>query len=458
MNAFECPFSIHSRKSPQDLALISSDESWTYGQCNQIIETLSANLKKEGVKPGDRVAFLPTATFPTPLLFFALFRLEAIACPLNTYFPLEQLSPTLDALTATYFLHPDNTSFPPIKQIPLSFSSLLKKTTPSSSPHFLSKDTLATYLSTSGSSSIPKIACHSIGNHYYSALGSNAHLPLQPGDRWLLSLPLYHVSGIAILFRCFLAGATVVLPSDKAHAPQTLIQTEATHLSFVPTQLHRLLEMASPLELITLERQLKGILLGGAAITPTLYHNAVHHGLPLFPSYGMTEMSSQICTQFDPGFSLGHPLPYREITLDADQEIHVRGKTLFQGYLSDNQTYDRPLDHQGYFATGDLGFYSPKQGLLIQGRKDRLFISGGENIQPEEIENHLRRIEGMINVRIEPIEDQEFGKRPVAYIQTDKPFRDEELKEYLGTFLPKFKIPVAFYPLKETSSFKTKTY
>jgi len=73
-----------------------------------------------------------------------------------------------------------------------------------------------------------------------------------------------------------------------------------------------------------------------------------------------------------------------------------------------------------------------------------MFISGGENIQPEEIEKLLANIEGIIHARVVPIPDEEFGFRPTAYIESESPFKEEELKDYLSSFLPKFKIPVKF--------------
>ncbi|WP_420422550.1 o-succinylbenzoate--CoA ligase [Simkania sp.] len=458
MNAFECPFSYHGRKNPKQIALINGQTTWDYKTCHQVIETLAAALKQQGVKSGDRVAVYPTLEFPSPLLFFALFRLGAICCPLNTYSPLNQLTQTLDALTATYFLYPEalQKKLPQMKQITHSFETLLKNApSPSTDSYFLDKDAHATYLMTSGTTQAPKIACHSLGNHYYSALGSNAYLPIQPGDRWLLSLPLYHVAGIALLFRTFLAGATVVFPEGKAHEIATVLRAKASHVSFIPTQLQRFLDSASDIDLLKVQHQLKSILIGGASIDASLVQTCRERGLPVFPSYGMTEMSSQICTQFTTdcsAFSLGHPLPYREIAIDAEQEIHVRGKTLFLGYLNEHKSLTLPLDADGYFATGDLGIYSPKSGLQIHGRKDRLFISGGENIYPEEIETYLKQVEGMIDVRIEPKQDQEFGMRPVAFIQSSKSYHQEELQDYLESYLPKFKIPIAFYPLEEEPS------
>jgi acyl-CoA synthetase (AMP-forming)/AMP-acid ligase II len=94
----------------------------------------------------------------------------------------------------------------------------------------------ATVVQTSGSSGRPKLAVHTLENHMFNAMGANENLPLGPSDRWILSLPLYHVGGLAILFRCRLAGAEIVIPEG------TLEETDVDGaiVSCVPTQLKRL--------------------------------------------------------------------------------------------------------------------------------------------------------------------------------------------------------------------------
>ena len=287
---------------------------------------------------------------------------------------------------------------------------------------------------------------HSLGNHYYSALGSNGCLPSLENGQWLLSLPLYHIAGIAILFRVFLAGATVVLPPSRSFDAAAIATTKISHLSLVPTQLQRLLELdLAATQKIT--QRLKCLLVGGAMISKSLYYQSLHHSYPLYPTYGMTEMSSQITTATDKDtafFSLGHPLPYRQCNVTRSGEIKVKGKTLFQGYLSAPGRIERSLDQNGYFATRDIGHYSYQTGLTFLGRKDRLFISGGENIYPEEIERALLSIQGILDARVTPTYDREFGMRPTAYIHSRDPIQPEKIKQTLALALPKYKIPVNF--------------
>ena len=107
----------------------------------------------------------------------------------------------------------------------------------------------ASIIFTSGSSGDAKAVLHSYANHWYNATGANENIQIQPGDRWLLSLPLYHVGGLAILFRCFLAGAAVVVGQDEALLEDVFRDYKITHVSFVPVQLKRLLNDCLRLQL-----------------------------------------------------------------------------------------------------------------------------------------------------------------------------------------------------------------
>lgn len=278
-------------------------------------------------------------------------------------------------------------------------------------------------LITSGTT-FPKYATHTWDNHYQSALHPHPDLTLTPSDRWLLSLPLNHIGGLAILFRCFLSQAAIILPSSDPSL--------ATIISFVPTQLKRYLASPYPLP------HLRALLLGGAPIPEHLCQDAFNKGLPLYLTYGMTEMSSQITTsRYLPqnGVHLGHPLPHRELMIQTDGEILVRGKTLFAGYLN----CPTPMQ-DGWFQTGDLGEMTP-HGLIHKGRKDKMIISGGENIHLEEIEQSLMSLPEIIQVSCTSRLDPDYGQRPVAKIALKTPITPEEIHSKLQEFLPKYKIP-----------------
>ncbi len=301
----------------------------------------------------------------------------------------------------------------------------------------------ATLLFTSGSTANPKIAYHSLENYEFSARGTNEVLKLNQEDRWLLSLPLFHVGGIAIVFRCARAQATIVL--SELPLIEAILCHNITHISLVPTQLYRLLQ-EDPSKVQKCAQLLKCILLGGAPIGDSLFQNAIKAGLPVHKTYGLTEMTAQVTMDPYPG-----ALPYREIKIAKDGEILVKGKTLFQGYDGNAVT----LNEEGWFATKDLGRWTPHHTLEILGRKDNMFISGGENIQPEEIELALLSLPYIIEAVVVPKSDPEFGMRPVAFIKQENPVKDfENIAEMLKEKLPSHKIPIKFFTLQETLTLK----
>jgi o-succinylbenzoate---CoA ligase len=277
-------------------------------------------------------------------------------------------------------------------------------------------------IATSGSNGKAKQAHLSLDNLFYSAESSYPDLILKPSDHYLLSVPLSHISGLSILYRCQLSGATLVLPGDKN-------ECEVTHISFVPTQLKRFLQNPKSYP------KLKAILVGGAPIPYELCLKAYNMGFPIYITYGMTEMASQICTKlFHPktGITFGSPLPHRELKI-IDGEIYVGGKTLFQGY----HNLPSPLI-SNWFPTKDLGRIGPN-GIELLGRKDRMFISGGENIHPEEIELALLSHPKVMRAKVHARSDLDFGHRPVAYISTS--LEINPLLSHLAEKLPRYKIP-----------------
>jgi O-succinylbenzoic acid--CoA ligase len=127
----------------------------------------------------------------------------------------------------------------------------------------------------------------------------------------------------------------------------------------------------------------------------------------------------------------------------------VKGDTLAQGYLDGNDLINL-RDKEGWFHTGDVGYVDPQGALTVTGRMDNQFVSGGENIQPEHIENILNKIPDIAQAIVLPQSDDEFGKRPVAFLQLiNTNISLEELEKNLRKSLPGYMIPIAFYRLPE---------
>jgi O-succinylbenzoic acid--CoA ligase len=442
-----CPLRSASLTAPDATALIGARGATSYEALDRMVSAAAFRLGE--LEPESRVALYLPKDDRYVALVFALIRAGHVACPISDRLPSRGVAPLLQRAACSALISEDEAFLRATGTdlLRLMTDDLLEKAPLSSSHRSESIDIPlerpATIIFTSGSTGVPKAALHTFGNHYHSALGSNANITLRPGDRWLHSLPLYHVGGLSIVFRCLLAGATVALPRPGTSLGTDIAGFGATHVSLVSTQLSRLLREGADLG------GLEAVLMGGGPVPPTLVDEALACGLPIHTSYGLTEMASQVTTT-PPGASreelrtAGRALPSREVSISERGEILVRGETLFAGYI-EGEGLDRPLDTDGWFHTGDLGRLDENGCLRVGGRMDNLFISGGENVQPEEIEETLCRLEGIDEAVVVPVPDEEFGARPVAFVRASGR-EAEELAQELEPVLPRFKIPISFYP------------
>lgn len=451
-----CPLREAAMCAPETPAITGADGATSYGELDGRVSAAAARLREMGCGGGERVGLCLPKDGCYLVLLLALIRAGAVACPLSDRVPQQGLAALLRKSGCTALI----SEGPALEA--LDYTGI-RKLTPdtllqdvgrgvSREPLPLSLDRPATIIFTSGSSGEPRAALHTLGNHYYSALGSNENIELEPGDHWLHSLPLYHVGGLSILFRCLLAGAAVTLPKPGATLGRSIAENVATHVSLVATQLRRLLGDNADL------RSLKAALLGGGPVPDALLDEAVSRGLPVHTSYGLTEMASQVTStrsgaRRDELRTAGRPLPHREVAVSGEGEILVRGETLFAGYVAGDGV-ECPLDADGWFHTGDLGELDGEGRLRVLGRRDNMFISGGENVQPEEIEEALHRIEGVEEAVVAPVPDEEFGERLVAFVRMgrDSIIAPGDLAAELEKWLPRFKVPVAFHPWPEEAS------
>lgn len=308
-------------------------------------------------------------------------------------------------------------------------------------PHFLSQGLTMTL--TSGSSGAPKAVVHNIEAHLANARGVCDLLQFTAQDAWLLSLPLYHVSGQGIVWRWLLQGAELHLPHQDFYS--SVIR--ASHISLVPTQLQRLLAYLQQNDIRDYET--RHILLGGAQIPTELTRRLQSYRIQSYCGYGMTEMASTVFAKCsDEKSGVGQPLLGREYCL-SDDEIWLRGAGLGLGYWHDGRILPF-VNEQGWFQTRDKGYWLDNE-LVIAGRLDNMFISGGENIQPEEIERLICDSGWVEQAFVLPCEDTEFGQRPVAMVKFKQDFSLDavnKLQNWLSDKIEKFKQPIRYFPLE----------
>ncbi|WP_434359535.1 o-succinylbenzoate--CoA ligase [Parasalinivibrio latis] len=270
---------------------------------------------------------------------------------------------------------------------------------------------IATLTLTSGSTGLPKAVAHTVSNHLHSAAGILQVMPLSHDDCWLLSLPIFHVSGLAIIWRWLLSGARMKVAPVAGEQLFSAFD-KVSHASLVPTQLQRLLVQGKP-------DTLKEVLLGGAEIPVALTEDAERAGIRCWCGYGMTEMASTITVKRADGeLTVGAPMAYRQVEISGESEVLVGGGPLSPGYMVEGKLKPLVLA-DGLFATRDRGEWFGEQGdnLRLLGRLDNMFICGGENVQPEAVERILAKHPDVSLVFVLPVADAEFGSRPVAIIE-----------------------------------------
>ncbi|ELV2769264.1 o-succinylbenzoate--CoA ligase [Enterobacter cloacae] len=403
-------------------ALRLNDEVLSWQQLCTRIDNLAAGFHQQGVEADDGVLLLAHNHPQTLLAWLALLQCGARILPVNPQLPHPLLEVLLPQMTLRFALVLDG-----------HYDGLAALSVHAPSGEYRvawQPERLASMTLTSGSTGLPKAAVHTCGAHLASAEGVLALMPYGEDDDWLLSLPLFHVSGQGILWRWLQAGARLTV-REKQPLEQAL--QGCTHASLVPTQLWRLLNTHQRIAL-------KAVLLGGAAIPVELMQQARAQGISTFCGYGLTEFASTVCAKEADGEpDVGSALPGREVQV-VNGEVWIKAQSMASGYWRDGALL--PLTNsEGWFATRDRGELHDGR-LTILGRMDNLFFSGGEGIQPESLERIIATHPHISQVFIVPLNDAEFGQRPVAVVECEPGTDITHLPEWVQGKLARFEQPV----------------
>ncbi|UPT56881.1 o-succinylbenzoate--CoA ligase [Dickeya zeae] len=430
------PWRSWAVSQPMAPALIDDGGIWTWQQVATHLNQLAIGFVRQGVKPGMGVALRGKNSTTMLFCYLALLQCGARLLPLNPQLPDTLLDALLPSLNIEYGLCTGEHGWPQ-GIMPLHVPSPLSA--PEMPPPLpWAAQRLATMTLTSGSSGMPKAAVHTCEAHLASAEGVLALMAFSAGDRWLLSLPLFHVSGQGIVWRWLAAGASLVVKPDQ---PLDVALRVCTHASLVPTQLWRLLSQnRSPISL-------RAVLLGGSMIPAELMQQAEARGIRCWCGYGLTELASTVCAKRADGHDgVGLPLAGREIMLEGE-EILLRGRCLALGYWREGRV--NPLtDAKGWFHTRDRGQWDGHEWRIL-GRLDNQFFSGGEGIQPEDVEAVLMQHPDVTYACVVPVDDPEFGQRPVAVVEVANHLPLSQLVAWWQSRLAGFQRPIACYLLPD---------
>jgi O-succinylbenzoic acid--CoA ligase len=257
-----------------------------------------------------------------------------------------------------------------------------------------------TVVFTSGTTGPPKGVRLTSSNWASAAEASISHLGHGPDDSWILAMPMTHVAGIGIVIRSAYAGGRVRLMPGFEPVSFAAALHDATLASAVPTMLARVLD-ADPGPF----SGQKAVLVGGGPIPPGLLERASAAGLPVLPTYGLTETCGQVAT-LRPGSPVdykAHPLPGVELRIDESGRIGVKGGMVSPGYLGEPDRAD------SWLTTADLGILDDDGALRVIGRADDMIITGGENVSPAMVEAALTALDGVDEAVVIGVPSEQWG-------------------------------------------------
>ncbi|ROP24131.1 o-succinylbenzoate--CoA ligase [Vibrio crassostreae] len=440
-----------AQQKPLQPALVTTHHTYTWQQVFVLVSEYQQQLSHQGLSEGDVLTIVGKNQSEVIPVYLAALNL-GVVCAFTMPQPSLRLKQKLDALyqadqqsylwlldnygieqSETADLNTQLVTLPCLNEVKVDGDD--NRLSTSQDSNFNPKN-LASIVFTSGSTGNPKAVAHTLEQHLCSASGLLEVFRYQQGNTWLLSLPMYHVSGLAIVHRWLTAGGCIKIGSGQL---ETDIEG-CSHASLVATQLHRLLKSKQALTLTH-------VLLGGSHIPEALGLEAQQMGIETWLGYGMTEAASTVTAKpVDASSTAGFVLNHRQLKIE-EQRIFIGGNTLASGYYHQGKL--TPLvDEHGWFDSKDLGLWDGVQVSII-GRADNQFISGGENIHCEEIERALNQLPEVKQAFIVPIEDSEFGFRPVAIVDCDEVLTKEWFAEQLQGSLERFKFPIEYYRMPQ---------
>ena len=402
------------------------------------------NFSSEIINKNEKITFISKSVLQYSIFSNLIPMLGGIFVPMNPKSPIDEITKKMNIIGSKKIIYDESIELEKVDNISLfrsekSQESNYKFTWPSYEETFC-------ILFTSGSSGLPKAVSISRKNIESSCNISQKNLNVEKSDKWLLCMPPYHAGGLSIIYRSLILGNKFHIEDDfNSEKVIDLIMSEKINIvSMVPTMLSKIVYQMKDRNLIA-PKSFKFVLSGGAKTPEELILSSNNIGLKTLPTYGMTETSSQIATaspndEFRPLNSVGKPLLRDSVKITKNSEIQVSGE-MVANY------YDEKVSKK-WLQTGDYGYIDKDNYLFVKGRIDELIISGGENINPLEVEEFISKNKKIKECIVLGKTDEYWGEKVVAAIYSDDDITLEEINSYLGG-LDKFKYPKDIVQLKK---------
>ncbi|WP_062292269.1 class I adenylate-forming enzyme family protein [Demequina phytophila] len=463
-------------RSPERIAIDDRGLTVDYRSLADRAVSLAARLRDGGYGPGDRIATVSASSADHVVLFFGCALAGIAFVPLSWRLTAEELSRLLSSSRPAIVAADDehatlvaeamqiangDDQAPPVAMLG---SAGIEARVPASgrtdTARAVRDDDALLIVYTSGSEAEPKGAILTHEGCFWNNLALAGALPLDEDDVVLAMLPQFHVAAWNVQpLLAWWRGATVVLEStfQPSRVLRLIAERGVTCTMGVPTQ-YRLLADDPGWDAADVS-SLRLAVVGGATAAPDLLAAWADRGVTLTAGYGLTEAGPNVLclaaaeASRHPG-AVGRPYPHVEVrlvdpesglTLDgpATGELQVHGPSVFAGYLGDPGATARALDH-GWLRTGDLAARDASGVYRVVDRLKDIYISGGENVAPAEVERALEQHPLVEAAAVVGVPDPVWGERGVAFVQprAGSLVSDDELLAHARHHLAGFKVPV----------------
>ena len=478
MNAGELIYHRPESENRSDTALIFEDEHIAYGELLEQTQNLSHALTGLGITPGAKVALLILNRPENLISYFAVLLAGAVAVPINIQLKADEIHYILEdsGATALIFSAPLYQNLKCIgkyiSKLELvqigdkslaqshSFSGLVARPAGLFKATAADAETVAHIIYTTGTTGKPKGVLISHSSLSWMIKSTITEWEMLPHEKIIMPLPLYHVYGLVCSIAMLAAGSTnILLEKFKVQDVLTTIKRyRPAGFMGVPTMYTMLLNHGSDPSMDM--SFLKYCASGGSSLPADVLHSfTAKFKAKIIEGYGLSESTLSVAKnpihgQQKPG-SVGLPFPGVQIKIVDDKanelppnvtgEITVKGPNVMQGYLNNPQATQATL-RNGWLYTGDLGYRDSEGYLFIVGRKTEMYIRGGENVYPREIEEVLYNHPAVSECAVIGVRDDVYGHVGKAFI-TLKPglhLSTEEISVFCQQHLAKYKIPAHF--------------
>ena len=462
-------------------AVHDRDGNISWAALNKRVNRVVHALDSVGVEPSDHVALLLRNGREMVEVTLAAQRLGVVVCPLNTWAKPTELEATIRNSRPVVLFYdtahsaiveqcaPDNIPLIAVGsadgQLPQSVSYedlIAEHSTRPPTPFVRRKGTPKVIIQTSGTTGTPKAASRDAAA---SGLGVLANLlqvvPYRRDDIVYCPAPLFHSFGLATFTFATALGASLVLPEkfDPEASLKLIEKHRCTAASFVPVMVRRIISLPDDVGSKYDLSSLRIVVASGSVLSNDVRRGATElFGSVLYDLYGSTEAGwVAIATPEDidkEKHTVGRPVPGIDVrVIGADDkplstgetgEIYIRSKVMFEGYLSGESTKSTG---EGWMSIGDLGHLDEDGFLYIDGRADDMVVVGGENVYPVEVEQVIEDLDGVDEVAVVGVPDDEYGQILAAFVAGS--VTEDEITAACKKELASYKVPRRVHILDE---------